>query len=190
MAVKAEAGLFGRRDFLSRAGLLALAGATLGGVAVGLRSLWPRRGQRIALPVPAGRPEEYAVGQVSGRLLQDHEVWVVRSAEGFVAFAAACTHLGCRLRHVSASGESASGEFRCMCHGSSFSAAGDVLRGPAARPLERVAISLGRDGELRVDPMVRYRKERGEWALPGAFAAYRSPGRGGAERRREPGRRG
>jgi len=167
MAVKPDRGLFGRRDFLARGGLLALAGASLGGLAVGLRSLWPRRGRRILLPVPAGRPDEYPVGQVSGRLVQEHEVWLVRSLEGFVAFAAACTHLGCRLRH-----HTPSGEFRCMCHGSAFSAGGEVLRGPSARPLERVAISLGADGELRVDPSVRYRKERGEWALPGAFVAY------------------
>jgi hypothetical protein len=59
-----------------------------------------------------------------------------------------------------------------MCHGSAFSGEGDVLRGPATRPMERVAIRRGRDGELRVDPGLRYRKERGEWALPGAFVRY------------------
>jgi hypothetical protein len=64
-----------------------------------------------------------------------------------------------------------------MCHGSAFSPQGDVLRGPAPRPLERVYIALARDGELRVDPAVRYRRERGEWSLPGAFVAYRRAAR-------------
>jgi len=165
---EAAGGLFGRRDFLTRVGLLALAAGTLGSLALGLRSLWPRPGRRRALTVPAGRPEEHAVGQASERLLADHEVWVVRSPEGFFALAASCTHLGCRLRH-----QAATGEFRCMCHGSIFSPRGEVLRGPAARSMERVAIRLGDDGELRVDPEVHYRQERGEWALPGAFVTYR-----------------
>lgn len=164
----AESSLFGRRDVLSRTGLLALAVAGLGTLAVGLRSLLPRA-SRGGLRVRAGRPDEYAVGQVSARLVQDHDVWLVRTAQGFAAYSALCTHLGCRLRY-----QAAAREFRCMCHGSSFSGEGEVQGGPAARPMERVAIRLDTDGELRVDPAVRYRKERGEWALPGAFAPCRS----------------
>jgi cytochrome b6-f complex iron-sulfur subunit len=164
---RAEATLFGRRDLLTRGGLAALAAATLGGFFVGLRNLWPRAGKAVGLLVAAGRPEEYALGQVNERLLAEHDLWVLRTREGFHAFSARCTHLGCRLRWVR--GEE---QFRCMCHGSFFSREGEVLRGPASRPMERVFLALGRDGVLRADPGVRYRRERGEWALPGAHVAY------------------
>ena len=178
MAVKPDRGLFGRRDFLARGGLLALAGASLGGLAVGLRSLWPRRGRRILLPVPAGRPDEYPVGQVSGRLVQEHEVWLVRSLEGFVAFAAACTHLGCRLRH-----HTPSGEFRCMCHGSAFSAGGEVLRGPSARPQPRRRrraaggpVGALPQGARRVGAAGRVRGLRRGQGAAGMSASDRNPG--------------
>jgi nitrite reductase/ring-hydroxylating ferredoxin subunit len=161
--------LFGRRDLLARGGLLALAAATVATLFTGLRNLWPRAGKAAGLLVPAGRPEEYAVGQVSERLLAEHDLWVLRTGEGFHAFSVRCTHLGCRLRWVGGSSQ-----FRCMCHGSFFSRDGEVLRGPAARPMERVYLALGDDGVLRADPGVRYRRERGEWALPGAFVAYRA----------------
>jgi Rieske Fe-S protein len=166
-----SATLFGRRDFLTRGGLLALTGTALASALVGLRNLWPREGKAAGLLVPAGRPEDYAIGQVSERLLAEHDLWVLRTRDGFHAFSARCTHLGCRLRWARVGAE-----FRCMCHGSFFSLEGDVLRGPASRPLERVYLALGRDGVLRADPGVRYRRERGEWSLPGAFVPYRERG--------------
>jgi cytochrome b6-f complex iron-sulfur subunit len=165
-----DATLFGRRDFLARGSLVCLSAAAVAGAALGLRALWPRAGAATALYVPAGRPEEYAVGQVSERLLAEHQLWVVRDAAGFYAFSARCTHLGCKLRYAPSAGE-----YRCMCHGSFFSADGDVQRGPAARAMERLLITLTRDGALRVDPSVRYRKERGEWDRPGAFVSYAAP---------------
>ncbi len=171
-AARSEASLFGRRDLLTRGGLVALSAALLGGAGIALRTLWPRAGKARALTLEAGRPEEYQVGQLSARLLAEHQLWVLRTPEGFVALSAVCTHLGCKLRHVPGVEQ-----FRCMCHGSYFSGDGDVVRGPATRPMERVHIRLTPGGELRVDPGVRYRKERGEWSLPGALAPY--PGRRG-----------
>jgi len=164
--------LFGRRDAITRGGLYALGAAVLASIFIVLRNLWPRAGKAAGLLVPAGRPEEYAVGQVSERLLALHDLWVLRTEEGFHAFSVRCTHLGCRLRWVR--GED---QFRCMCHGSFFSRDGEVVRGPASRPMERVFLALGPDGILRADPGVRYRRERGEWALPGAFVPYPARGR-------------
>jgi len=163
--------LLGRRDFLSRATLWSLGASLVGGALLGLRTLWPRTGKASALRFDAGRPRDYAVGQVGSGLLRDHWVWVVRSEEGFFALSARCTHLGCRLRH-----DATRGRFHCNCHGSTFSLEGAVLRGPAARHLERVFITLTPDGRLVVDPEVRYRREHGEWRQPGAFVPYRRQG--------------
>jgi Rieske Fe-S protein len=55
---------------------------------------------------------------------------------GFVAFAQRCTHLGCPVVY-----RPAEGDLQCPCHAGYFSAAdGSVLRGPAPRPLPRVAL--------------------------------------------------
>jgi cytochrome b6-f complex iron-sulfur subunit len=158
--------LLGRRDALS-IGALGGVGLCLGGaILVGARTLWPRAGRASALRLAAGRPADYAVGQVDGRLLREHGVWVVRDTKGFYALSARCTHLGCRLRHVPSTDRA---RFHCMCHGSLFSLEGEVLRGPASRHLERVYLAQATDGTLLVDPALRYRQELGEWQRPGAF---------------------
>jgi len=68
---------------------------------------------------------------------------VHRHADGTVqAWAARCTHLGCRLDRV------VEGVVVCPCHGSRFDAAGRVLAGPATRPLQplRVVADAGTGG--------------------------------------------
>lgn len=164
--------LLGRRDLLARATLWSLATSMLGGAWLGLRTLWPRAGRASAVRLEAGRPADYAVGQMGDAMLRDHWVWVVRTAEGFIALSARCTHLGCRLRH-----DTAGKRLACNCHGSTFTLDGQVQRGPAARDLERVFITLSSDGQLLVDPSVRYRREFGEWSQPGAFVRFSPEGR-------------
>jgi hypothetical protein len=46
------------------------------------------------------------------------------------------------------------------------------FEGPTPRPLERVLITLGDDGELVVDKAIRYRYELGQWSDPHAFVKY------------------
>lgn len=174
MAVDRKPTLLGRRDLLSMTTLGGLGAAITGGLVLGLRTLWPRTGKASALRLPAGRPEDYAVGQVHVGLLREHWAVVVRSSEGFYALSARCTHLGCKLRHMPATSQ-----FHCACHGSLFSLQGEVLRGPASRHLERVNIILGAEGSLLVDPTIRYRMERGEWSNPGSFVRYLKRGRRG-----------
>jgi len=61
---------------------------------------------------------------------------VHRRADGTVqAWAARCTHLGCRLDRV------VNGVVVCPCHGSRFDAEGRVLAGPATRALQPLRVS-------------------------------------------------
>lgn len=62
--------------------------------------------------------------------------WVVeRADQSLTVFAPSCTHLGCAYHW-----ESKRDMFVCPCHGSAFSRTGQVVTGPAVRPLERYEV--------------------------------------------------
>jgi Rieske Fe-S protein len=59
--------------------------------------------------------------------------WVSREKNGRLqVFSPSCPHLGCAYRW-----DARTTEFVCPCHGSRFDRQGQVLAGPAAKPLER-----------------------------------------------------
>lgn len=79
-----------------------------------------------------------------GVVVKDQEVVVTQAVEGeFAAYTAICTHKSCPLESVE------DGEILCSqtCgHGSRFSAEdGSVTQGPAAAPLEEVAVTVEGD---------------------------------------------
>lgn len=71
-------------------------------------------------------PESLAAGQAY--IPPGRSVALYRDAEGVHAVSLICTHLGCIVK---TSGEG----FECPCHGSQFTAAGEVTKGPAPRAL-------------------------------------------------------
>ena len=154
----------GRRQFLLKTGW-AFFWVFLGGwLLSNLRFLFPNVLYEPALWFKAGRPTDYPVG-VSTKWKKAHRVWIVRQADGFYAFWARCTHLGCTPNWFDAEGR-----FKCPCHGSNFNQEGDVIAGPAPKPLWRCAIRLAEDGQLLVDkahlenrPGLR---EQGDFFLP------------------------
>lgn len=159
---------FGRRQFLLKSGWAFFWIFCGGWLLSNLRFLFPNVLYEARLSFKAGKPEEYPLG-LSTRWKNTHRVWVVRDARGFYAFWARCTHLGCTPNWFDAEGR-----FKCPCHGSNFNRNGDVIAGPAPKPLWRCAISLADDGQLLIDkarlenrPGVR---ETGEFFLPMASA--------------------
>jgi menaquinol-cytochrome c reductase iron-sulfur subunit len=65
-------------------------------------------------------------------------VWVVANKDGsLTAFSPLCTHLGCAY-----SWEPKEEKFACPCHGSFFSKTGEVITGPAERPLDRYEVKV------------------------------------------------
>lgn len=68
------------------------------------------------------------------------EVVVTQPEAGdFKGFSAVCTHTGCLLNEI------ADGTINCPCHGSKFSLDGEVVNGPATKPLEPIAVRVQGD---------------------------------------------
>ena len=69
---------------------------------------------------------------------QESSAWIILDEQRRVtAFSPYCTHLGCAYRW-----QAQQKLFSCPCHGSTFSLRGDVIAGPASRPLDRYSTKL------------------------------------------------
>jgi len=157
-------GLWSRRDVFGRFAWSIFAGFSGLSLVAAIRSAFPR-----VLFVPpstfkAGRPTDFAIGEVSEKFKKDQRVWIIRTEEGIYALFAKCTHLGCTPRWLTAENK-----FKCPCHGSGFYKTGINFEGPAPRPLERLRITKAEDGQLLIDKSVKYLYEKGDWSKPGAF---------------------
>ena len=80
------------------------------------------------------------------RSIRQTAIYVVRTAEGFFALSAICTHLGCMTAY-----KPDLGIIACPCHGSKFNKDGVKIAGPAPRPLPWLRMWLNDDGNLMVD---------------------------------------
>ncbi len=100
----------------------------------------PQANGRQLLAAPGTLP----VGQALQFNLPTGEPAVLNHSDsGYSAFVAICTHQGCTVR------PNGTGQLACPCHGARFDASsGDVLRGPARRPLSPVSIVVDPDGSV------------------------------------------
>jgi cytochrome b6-f complex iron-sulfur subunit len=157
-----EGNIWYRRSILGLAGLWALAAIGGVGVVAFVRALFPRVLFEPPTVFRAGRPEDYAVGDVNNQFVETERAFVVRTSEGFVALLARCTHLGCTPRWLDLERK-----FKCPCHGSGYTADGVNFEGPAPAPLARLGISLDENGFIVVDRGRQFGV--GEWHQPGAL---------------------
>jgi cytochrome b6-f complex iron-sulfur subunit len=135
-----------RREFLNDAAAAALGIAAVGSLIVTYGYLSPNVLFEPPTTFRAGSPDLYAPDSVT--FLEDQQVYVVRTENGFYAVSAVCTHLGCVTQW-----KPDLGLIACPCHGSKFKQDGTKIEGPAPRPLPHFAISLTADGELQVDKL-------------------------------------
>jgi len=152
-----------RRRFFSYVGWGSFFAFFGGCTLASLRFLFPRVLYEPSLKFFAGKPEDYAVGEVSTRMLKEQRVWIVRNDEGMYALISVCTHLGCTpIWHP------AEDRIKCPCHGSVFMRDGLNIAGPAPTPLERAAMSLDLAGNVVVDKSQKSNKD-GEREKPPFF---------------------
>jgi cytochrome b6-f complex iron-sulfur subunit len=135
-----------RREFLNEAAAAALGMAATGSMIVTYGYLSPNVLFEPPTTFRAGSPDLYPPNSVT--FLEDQQVYVVRTDNGFYAVSAVCTHLGCITQW-----KPEIGLIACPCHGSKFKVDGTKIEGPAPRPLQHFAISLTPDGELQVDKL-------------------------------------
>src|SRR5580693_86708 len=100
-----------RRKFFTRLGAGSLAVAGAGASAFAVQYLSPNVLYEASPVVSAGRPEHYPLDSVT--LDPSFGIFIVRSAEGFYALSAVCSHLGCLCVW-----KQDPGIIGCPCHGS------------------------------------------------------------------------
>ncbi len=148
-----------RRDFLINLGI----GAGVAGIATqaaaSLRSLLPNVSYDAPTTVKVGLPAEFPDGL---KFLPEQRLFVFREGRVFHAVSAVCTHLGCTVRaealpqpvtmEVGGAPLRVTHRFACPCHGSKYSGDGEVVDGPAPKPLAWYQLSISPDdGQLVVD---------------------------------------
>lgn len=140
-------GLASRRDFLTGFGTAACALATLGSGVVTLDYLNPKVLFEPPSMFRAGSAADYPDGTV--RFNREQRTYVIGGLGGVYALAAVCTHLGCVTRYLSDENIIA-----CPCHGSRFDLEGNVIQGPAPRPLPWLEVQIDSADTLFVDTSV------------------------------------
>lgn len=133
-----------RRDFLTRLGVGACAAACAGSGLVTLDFLKPKVLFEPPTSFRAGSALDYPDGTV--RFNKDQKAYVIGGPTGVYALSAVCTHLGCITRY-----RSDENVIACPCHGSRFDLEGNVIHGPAPRPLPWLEVRAEPSGILVVD---------------------------------------
>jgi len=136
-----------RKDFLWM-GWGAVATVLGGAGAATTRFLVPNILYEPSQKFNAGPAKDFPFG-VSTLWFKQQRVWIVRTAEGIYALWARCTHLGCTPNWFIAETR-----FKCPCHGSNYNPDGDVIAGPAPKPLWRARVEVVSTGDLIIDKAI------------------------------------
>jgi cytochrome b6-f complex iron-sulfur subunit len=122
--------------------------------------LYPRGITGFGSVIDAGTVEQFPPGSKTQN--QEGKFWLVNLTEeqggpGFLALWWVCPHLGCTVPWRDnysfpdpATGRDKLGWFLCPCHGSTYSDAGVRVFGPAARSMDRMALTIA-DGRISVN---------------------------------------
>jgi Rieske Fe-S protein len=135
-----------RRDFsekLAFGSFWTAMGASLLGMFKLLKpAVMPEASTRVKL----GYPEELPPG--TERYFPEQKLFVFSEEDAIHAISAICPHLGCIVQQLP------EGRFECPCHGSRFSASGEVFAGPSPSGLPWIQIRRAPSGVLYADTAV------------------------------------
>lgn len=94
--------------------------------------------------VTAGNVSAIQVGTV--QTVPGAPAFIGRDSNGLYAMTSTCTHAGCDMQTAA----KLTTTITCGCHQSQFDLNGDVLQGPATKPLAHFAVAVGADGTITV----------------------------------------
>jgi cytochrome b6-f complex iron-sulfur subunit len=120
-----------------------------------LSFFYPNKTGAFGGTITAGSVEELKVGDVKS--VADGKFYVTRVPEGFIALWWKCPHLGCTVPWrendpvmPGDEGFAQKGRFNCPCHGSIYNRYGQIIQGPAPRPMDRFPLTI-EAGKVRVE---------------------------------------
>ena len=127
-----------RRDFLGWIIKFGLFTTLAGMVAPALTYLWPvtRRGPAGGLNDVCAE-DDIPVWGGKKIILAGSAILIIRTSQGFKAYSAICTHLGCLVEW-----DGKKREIICPCHAGLFDLDGKVVAGPPPRPLPSHEVSV------------------------------------------------
>jgi cytochrome b6-f complex iron-sulfur subunit len=121
----------------------------------------PKRLGAFGGNVTAGQVSDFKVGDV--KVVQEGKFYVTRVPEGFFALYWKCPHLGCTVPWKDTEpamggppadgdlGFAKQGRFHCPCHGSIYNRYGQIIQGPAPRPMDLFPVSIDSSGKISVE---------------------------------------
>jgi cytochrome b6-f complex iron-sulfur subunit len=129
--------------------------------AIGFVSFFtPKRLGAFGGNVVAGNVSDYNIGDVTQ--WRDGKFYITRVPEGFMALYWKCPHLGCTVPWAPTDpsmpgppdgGDQAftdKGRFKCPCHGSIYNRYGQIIQGPAPRPMDHFPMTFDATGRITV----------------------------------------
>jgi len=121
----------------------------------------PKRLGAFGGTVTAGIATDFKLGDV--KVIREGKFYVTRVPEGFFALYWKCPHLGCTVPWADGdpampgppgAGDQAftdHGRFKCPCHGSIYNRYGQIIQGPAPRPMDRFPVNIDGTGKISVE---------------------------------------
>lgn len=136
-----------RRKFFLTVGWLGIFSSLAGTVLGAVRYMFPNVLYEPPTAFKIGKPSDYPPDMVT--FVPEKNLFVVRGKDGFDGIriiSSVCTHMGCTPKWVNAENR-----WECPCHGSFFNIKGEVIAGPAPRPLPWYKASIASDGKILVN---------------------------------------
>jgi cytochrome b6-f complex iron-sulfur subunit len=141
-----------RRTFL-RLSLLGTIGLLVLEALAGFFAFYtPRKFGVFGSKVTLGDPKSFAIASIT--TFVEAKLFLSHVPEGFLAMYWKCPHLGCTVQwHPEEPSEdnlAKMGRFHCPCHGSIYNRYGQIISGPAPRPLDLFKLTVA-NGKLVAD---------------------------------------
>ncbi len=133
-----------RRNLFALAGWLGLLTSIAASIGATLRFMFPNVLYEPSPIVKLENISDYAAESIT--FVEAERMFILRNKNGIRAISAICTHLRCTVNW-----SDADNRFLCPCHGSVFNIDGEVIAGPAPRPLPWFEVKSTPDKRLVVN---------------------------------------